>query len=97
MAYEQAYHHASSFFQQCARGFVGFAPNVVSSNLYPDTRTGEVNVANSSGVIVARATVTPTDSGAHVMVATIKHSLQWSEQDLDAVEASVKSGDIACR
>ncbi|HET6805343.1 MAG TPA: hypothetical protein VFH59_07890 [Frateuria sp.] len=97
MSYEQAYHHASSYFQQCTRGIVGFAPDVVNSNIYPDTKTGQITVANSSGIVVARATITSVDKGAHVMIATIKRAGLWNAKDLDAIESAVRTGAIACR
>lgn len=97
MGYDVAYHHASDYFHQCVRGIVGFAPNVINSNLYTDTKLGEVIVQNNSGLIVARTTVTPTNAGSHVSVVTIKRAPVWNTKDLDAIEAAVKSGDIVCK
>lgn len=97
MGYEVAYHHASDYFRQCTRGIVGFAPDVVNSNIYTDARRGEVIVQNNSGVIVARATVTASESGSKVSVVTISRTPLWTSKDLDAIEAAVRSGTIACR
>lgn len=96
MSYEIAYHHASNYFQQCTRGFVGFAPNVVNSNIYTDDKRGEVIVQNNSGIIVARTTVIAANGGSHVTVVTIKRGLLWNSKDLDAVESAVRSGAVAC-
>lgn len=96
MSYEVAYHHASTYFQQCTRGIVGFAPNVVNSNIYTDAKRGEVIVQNNSGLIVARATITSASAGSHVTVVTIRRPPVWDSKDLDAIEATVRSGKVAC-
>lgn len=96
MSYEVAYHHASNYFQQCTRGIVGFAPNVVNSNIYTDAKRGEVIVQNNSGLIVARTTVTATNGGSHIKVVTIKRPPVWDRKDQDAAESTVRSGAVVC-
>lgn len=97
VSYEKAYHRANDYLNQCVRGFVGFAPNVTTGNLYPSEQRGELQTANSSGLVVLRLTTAADGSGSRATIVTIKRAGSWNSKDLDAIEAAMKTGAIACK
>lgn len=97
VSYEQAYHRANDYLNQCVRGIVGFAPNVTTGNLYPSEQRGKLQTANNSGLVVLRLNVAADGKGSRASIVTIKRAGLWNSKDLDAIEASMRSGAIVCK
>lgn len=97
VSYEQAYHRANDYLNQCVRGFVGFSPNVTTGNLYANEKRGELQTANGSGLVVLRLTVSADNAGSRASIVTIKRAGSWNSKDLDAIEAAMRTGVIECK
>jgi hypothetical protein len=96
VTYVQAYRHADAYLKQCVRGFVGISPNVTTGNLYPDSKRGELQTANGSGVIIVRMTIEAANNGSQIDIVTIKKIGLWNAKDLDAMQRAIESGTPSC-
>lgn len=97
--YQEAYRRADAFARACHSDAGGplLGSFTVSGNLYSDNQTGVIRVRHPSAsgdLMRVDIKATPTGSSSVLWVAGIG---MWDQRQLDALGASMQTGNIVCR